>query len=493
MRASSQEPQDYDVYDSLTLDTSRMAPIRPDEMPALLSASAASNPSFFNGQGMQDGQERRPQMSSSGQPSYPGGYGSSQNVPSGNVANGTGESQPVLQQSNLEPYRRTNTYRRQQPEVPTFRRRPNPYANVPSLFDLYEQVAGRSQAVDRFGESIFINGTGNLERLPMDLPAGPDYVLGPGDGITVELWGSVAERLKRTVDREGRIALPEVGTVMVAGRTIGDAQRLVQSILRTQFRDIQADISLARIRTVRVYVVGDVQRPGAYDISSLSTPLNALYSAGGPTPAGSLRTLQHFRGTQMVQQIDVYDLLLHGVRSDLQRLQAGDTIRVPPLGPQVKIDGMVRRPAVYELNGEKNLSAVLELAGGVLSSGTLRHGVSYSNIIYRDGYTNNGNILGNAIGREGRGIQLWSTYWLSPQSKIRASYRHQGVNRDFLEGGQLDDVAVSANFRFRSGLEFSGSAQYERWNFPLLAPTTKSNVAVSVGITYWPTRNPLSK
>jgi len=160
---------------------------------------------------------------------------------------------------------------------------------------------------------------------------------------------------------------------MVAGRTIGDAQRLVQSILRTQFRDIQADISLARIRTVRVYVVGDVQRPGAYDISSLSTPLNALYSAGGPTPAGSLRTLQHFRGTQMVQQIDVYDLLLHGVRSDLQRLQAGDTIRVPPLGPQVKIDGMVRRPAVYELNGEKNLSAVLELAGGVLSSGTLRH------------------------------------------------------------------------------------------------------------------------
>jgi len=373
MRASSQEPQDYDVYDSLTLDTTRMAPIRPDEMPALLSASAASNPSFFNGQGMQDGQERRPQMSSSGQPSYPGGYGSSQNVPSGNVANGTGESQPVLQQSNLEPYRRTNTYRRQQPEVPTFRRRPNPYANVPSLFDLYEQVAGRSQAVDRFGESIFINGTGNLERLPMDLPAGPDYVLGPGDGITVELWGSVAERLKRTVDREGRIALPEVGTVMVAGRTIGDAQRLVQSILRTQFRDIQADISLARIRTVRVYVVGDVQRPGAYDISSLSTPLNALYSAGGPTPAGSLRTLQHFRGTQMVQQIDVYDLLLHGVRSDLQRLQAGDTIRVPPLGPQVKIDGMVRRPAVYELNGEKNLSAVLELAGGVLSSGTLRH------------------------------------------------------------------------------------------------------------------------
>ena len=120
-------------------------------------------------------------------------------------------------------------------------------------------------------------------------------------------------------------------------------------------------------------------------------------------------------------------------------------------------------------------------------------GINYSNIIYRDGYTNNGNILGNAIGREGRGVQLWTTYWFSPQSKIQASYRHQGVNRNFLQGGHLDDVAVSANVRFRSGIEFSGSTQYERWNFPLLAPSQKSNLAVSIGITYWPTHSPMSK
>ena len=369
MRAStSDSPQDYDVYDGLSLDTSRMAPIRPEDMPGLLGASAGAS-SFFGAQGPSDAQGRPGQTPSVEVPSYSAGSGFSA---SGVSSDTISDLQPQTTAS-LEPARTTSPYRRQPPEAPAFRSRPNPYANVPSLFDLYEQVSGRPQVVERFGESVFTNGTGNLERLPMDLPAGPDYVLGPGDGITVELWGSVAERLKRTVDREGRIALPEVGTVMVAGRTIGDAQRLVQSILRTQFRDIQADISLARIRTVRIYVVGDVQRPGAYDISSLSTPLNALYSAGGPTSRGSLRTLQHFRGRQMIQQIDVYELLLHGVRSDLERLQAGDTIRVPPLGPQVKIDGMVRRPAVYELNGEKNLSEVLELAGGVLSSGTLRH------------------------------------------------------------------------------------------------------------------------
>ncbi len=207
----------------------------------------------------------------------------------------------------------------------------------------------------------------------MDMPVGPEYVLGPGDGVSVELWGGVSERLQRVVDREGRLALPEVGFVEVSGRSLGDVQRLVQKTLRTQYRDVEADVSLSRLRTVRVYVVGDVERAGAYDVSSLSTPLNALYLAGGPTARGSLRTLRHFRGKQLVQEIDVYDLLLHGVRSSLQGLQPGDTILVPPLGPEVTIEGMVRRPAIYEINGEKNLAEVLELAGGVLRSGTLRH------------------------------------------------------------------------------------------------------------------------
>ncbi len=207
----------------------------------------------------------------------------------------------------------------------------------------------------------------------MDLPAGPDYVVGPGDGLSIDLWGGVSQRLRRVVDREGKIALPEVGDVQVAGRTLGEVQRTVQNVLRTQFREVQADVSLARLRTVHIYVVGDVQYPGAYDVSSMSTPLNALYEAGGPTTRGSLRTLKHLRGNQLVEEIDVYDLLLHGIRSNMQRLEAGDTLLVPTLGPEVTIEGMVRRPAIYEISKEKNLAEVLELAGGVLSAGTLRH------------------------------------------------------------------------------------------------------------------------
>jgi protein involved in polysaccharide export with SLBB domain len=119
-------------------------------------------------------------------------------------------------------------------------------------------------------------------------------------------------------------------------------------------------------------VVGDVQRPGAYDVSSLSTPLSALYAAGGPTSRGSLRILRQYRGKQLVREIDLYDFLLRGVRSNVDRLLPGDTIMVPPVGSQVTVEGMVHRPAIYELNGEQGLDQVLDLAGGVLVSASLK-------------------------------------------------------------------------------------------------------------------------
>ncbi|MGA7794416.1 MAG: SLBB domain-containing protein [Candidatus Acidiferrales bacterium] len=222
--------------------------------------------------------------------------------------------------------------------------------------------------------------------IPMDLPAGPDYVVGPGDGLSVDLWGSVSQRLYRVVDREGRVSLPEVGPILVSGKSLASLQQNLQQILRTQFRDVSADVSLARLRTIRVYEVGDVSNPGAYDISSLSTPLNALFAAGGPTQRGSMRILKHYRGTQLVQTVDVYDLLLHGVKTDLARLENGDTVQVPPIGPQVTVEGMVRRPAIYELLEEKTLASVLDLAGGLLPTATLRH-IEVQRIVAHDKQT----------------------------------------------------------------------------------------------------------
>jgi protein involved in polysaccharide export with SLBB domain len=247
----------------------------------------------------------------------------------------------------------------------------NPYSDIPSIYDIYAHTSGGSGAVVRFGQEIFDNPADVSRTIPIDFPASPDYVVGPGDGLTINLWGSVTQRLSSTVDHEGRINLPETGPVLVSGKSLSETQRLVQRTLQTQFRDVSADVSLSRLRTIRVYVVGDVNGPGAYDVSSLSTPLNVLLAAGGPTSLGSLRVVQHYRGNTLVQEVDLYDLLLHGNRSGLQRLESGDTLLVPAVGTQVRIDGMVRRPALYELHGETNLAQVLGLAGGILPTAAL--------------------------------------------------------------------------------------------------------------------------
>src|SRR5579859_122799 len=251
--------------------------------------------------------------------------------------------------------------------------RANPFADIPSLYDMYVQTSARQRPIERFGMDVFRNTSNDPLAIPMDLPVGPDYVIGPGDSLEIDLWGGVSQRMFRVVDRSGRVSLPEAGPLLVSGRNLGEVQAAVQQVLRTEYRDVSADVSLSRLRTVRVYVVGDVAEPGAYDISSLSTPLNALFVAGGVTARGSLRALKHYRGKQLVEEVDAYDLLLHGVRSDMRRLENGDTLLIPSLGPQVTVDGMVRRPAIYELRGEKSLSDVLELAGGILPTATLRH------------------------------------------------------------------------------------------------------------------------
>ncbi len=368
-RTQLQPPAD-ELYESLPGDVLTMPRVSAGDLPTLLAASTADQPFNLPGRG---GAGRDGYPSSLSTPVLP------QNPLGSNVqteAPTSGRDQSGIQIASRSVPRQpwpSTAARDLQADQRGLRHRPNPYADVPSLYDLYSQYSAKSGPLQRFGLEVFRDGTGNFNDLPMDMPVGPEYVLGPGDGLNIDLWGSLSQRLQRVVDRQGRVSLPEAGVVEVAGRNLGDVQHLVQSVLRTQFRDIEADVSLSRLRTVRVYVVGDVERPGAYDVSSLSTPLNAVYEAGGPTSGGSLRTIVHKRGDQVIEKIDVYDLLLHGVRSDLKGLQPGDTVLVPPLGGEVTIEGMVRRPAIYELGSEKSLAEVLELAGGVLQSGTLRH------------------------------------------------------------------------------------------------------------------------
>jgi len=274
--------------------------------------------------------------------------------------------------------RPTDKQTRSSTDEPETLRLPAPY-NLSSLRDLYTQVPPDSTKLKRFGSEVFTNrdaltagGLGN-HSMPVDLPIGPDYVLGTGDGLTINLWGGISQSFARVIDREGKIALPEAGSLVVAGLTLQQARSSIEGALKSQYHNAQVDVTIARLRTVRVYVVGDVQRPGAYDVSSLSTPLNAIYEAGGPTGVGSLRIVRHYRGQQLIREVDLYSFLLHGVRMDDERLQAGDTLLIPPAGPQIAIFGMVKRPAIYELKGDSTLKEVLDDAGGVTVAAALDH------------------------------------------------------------------------------------------------------------------------
>lgn len=247
---------------------------------------------------------------------------------------------------------------------------PTPY-NLQSLRDLYTQVTEPSVKLKRFGADVFLTRGFSTREMPIDLPIGPDYILGPGDAVVISVWGGVAQNFQRTVDREGRVTLPEAGPVEVAGLTLERTQELVQSALSRQFHDARVIVSVARLRTVRVYVVGDVQRPGAYDISSLSTVINALYAAGGPTAGGSLRSVRHMRGNKLVREVDLYEFLRSGLRADGERLEPGDTVLVPAVGAQVEVSGMVKRPAKYEVKPNETLAQLLEDAGGLTATAAL--------------------------------------------------------------------------------------------------------------------------
>ena len=205
-----------------------------------------------------------------------------------------------------------------------------------------------------------------------DVPVGPDYILGPGDSLTIYVWGLVESVFTETINRNGEIFIPRVGTLKVWGLSFEKADQLIRDQLSRAFTGFRTSVTLGRLRTIRVFVVGEVIRPGAYTLSSLSTVTNALFAAGGPSKQGTLRRIRLLRNNHVVSELDFYDFLLRGDKSRDVRLESGDTVFVPTIGPVVGLVGNVNRPAIYELWGETMVSDVLAMAGGVSPSGYLQ-------------------------------------------------------------------------------------------------------------------------
>ncbi|MGC2161270.1 MAG: SLBB domain-containing protein [Silvibacterium sp.] len=233
------------------------------------------------------------------------------------------------------------------------------------LTEFQKFVAGTTgQVLPVFGAGLFENAPSTFA--PVDeAPVPPDYVIGPGDELRIRIWGQVNFNADVRVDRAGEIYLPQVGGVHVAGLPYQVLSQHLHDAVGRVFRNFDLTADIGQTRAVQVYVVGQAHRPGTYTISSLSTLVDALFASGGPSIQGSMRNIYLKRDGKTVADFDLYDLLVNGDKSKDAKLQSGDVIYIPAVGPQVALTGAVGRAAIYELrDDETTVGDLLKYAGG---------------------------------------------------------------------------------------------------------------------------------
>ena len=239
----------------------------------------------------------------------------------------------------------------------------------PALRDLYIRVTKLplarlgATALKPFGYDLFDRPISSFA--PTNVPVPSDYVIGPGDQLELQLYGTKNGNLTLAVGRDGHVNVPELGPVNVAGLTYPSAQALLQSRIERQMVGVHASVTMGETRSIRVFVLGDAKQPGSYTISGLGTITSALFAAGGVQPIGSLRKIELKRRGALVRRLDLYDMLIRGDTTDDAKLLPGDVIFVPPIGPTVSVEGEVHRPAIYEIRNERSVADVVRLAGGL--------------------------------------------------------------------------------------------------------------------------------
>jgi len=195
-----------------------------------------------------------------------------------------------------------------------------------------------------FGHDLFLDVPSTFAPLE-NVPVSADYVVGPGDELHIRGWGQIDIDYRTVVDRNGTINIPRVGVVQVAGVRAKDLTEVVRNAVSQTFRNFELSVSLGQLRSVQIFVVGQARRPGTYTVSSMSTLVNAIFAAGGPSERGSMRSIQLKRGNRVVADLDLYDLLISGDKSGDAALLPGDVLYIPPIGPLVALNGSVNVPA----------------------------------------------------------------------------------------------------------------------------------------------------
>ena len=282
--------------------------------------------------------------------------------------------------TNTVPYTGTTPYPQgQTPGVNTLPSAlpPNQTTNIPPPYKAVGPITTRTEfqifAEDEAGHPLKVFGRNLFDEVPTTfapldrIPVPANYVLGPGDELLIHVWGKIDLDTRVTVDRNGQIFVPTVGTLTVAGLRYEQLQSSLHAAIATLYKDFDLNVTLGQLRSIQVFVLGSARQPGVYTISSLSTLVNALFTSGGPSATGSMRHIQLRRNDQVITEFDLYDLLRRGDKSHDVQLLPGDVIYIPPAGQQVAIIGSVNEPGIYEIKGDETVASALSDAGGATS------------------------------------------------------------------------------------------------------------------------------
>ena len=246
---------------------------------------------------------------------------------------------------------------------------------APSEFQRFV-ASSIGQVLPIFGASLFDRVPTTFA--PLDrVPVTADYAIGPGDEILLRVWGQVSMDLRLPVDRAGAVYIPQVGNVAVSGMEFKQLPEYLKSQLGRVFRNFDLNVNMGQLRSIQIYVVGQARQPGTYTVSSLSTLVTVLFASGGPSARGSMRRIQLKRGSQVVTELDLYNLLLNGDKSGDMRLLPEDVVYIPQAGPQAAVAGSLRNPAIYELKNEKTVSELVQMAGGLSSMADRKRATLY--------------------------------------------------------------------------------------------------------------------
>lgn len=230
-----------------------------------------------------------------------------------------------------------------------------------------EKAEAIFKTLPRFGLDVFANAPETFSPV-MDIAIPEGYVLGTGDSVSIQIFGNENHEMQLTISREGELVFPNIGPIRVAGLTFTELKSLVESKIKQKIIGVNVAVSLAELRSMRVFVLGAAYMPGPYTLSSLSSVTHAIFAAGGISEIGSLRNIVVKRAGKIVQKVDLYELLINGDSSSDVLLQSGDVVLIPPQGRSVSISGEVRRPAIYELKDNDSFDSVIAMAGGLLPS-----------------------------------------------------------------------------------------------------------------------------